>query len=81
MLLTSEPHFDRIATLACFEPTKLSASQSHHTANLPSWAPSQVDAFPEPSKIQLDLILANQRNLERRMDKMEQLILQILKAL
>ena len=88
LLLTSGSQFDKTATSARSEPAQSSASQSHHIAKLPSRAPSQADAFPEPSEIQLDLILANQHtfmanqcNLKRIMDKIEQLMLQILKTL
>ena len=86
LLLTSGPQFDRIATPAYSEHAL--ASQSYHIAKLPSKVLSHADAFSEPSEIQMDLILANQHtlmanqcNLERRMDRIENLMLQILKAL
>ena len=87
LLLTSGPQFDRIETLACSAFAKSLESKSHHTDKLPYEEPSNADAFPDPAEVQIHLILANQQtfmanqcNLERRMDKLEQLMLQILKA-
>ena len=80
LLLTSGPQFDRIETLACSAFAKSLESKSHHTDKLPYEEPSNADAFPDPAEVQIHLILANQCNLERRMDKLEQLMLQILKA-
>ena len=60
LLLTSEPQFDRTVTPARSEPTLSSASRSHHTGNLPTRAPSNAEAFPDLTVIQIDFILANQ---------------------
>ena len=59
MLLTSGPQFDKTATQIHFESAKSSKSQSHHTAKLPSGAPSNADAFPDPTETQMDLILTS----------------------
>ena len=68
-----------------------SKGQSHHIIKLPFRAPSNAEAFPDATEVHMDLLLANQHTimanqtelqaLERRMDKMEHLMLQILKAL
>ena len=69
-------------------PANPSASQGHHSSYKLSRAPSIVEDVPDLIQTQIELIqenqitiLANQSNLERRMVKMEQLMLQILKAL
>ena len=95
LLLTSIPKFDRIATPIVFKPQLSSASHSQNIEKLPSGAPSSAEAFPNANEVQMDLMLANQHTimanqaelqahqqaLERRMDKLEHLLLQILKAL
>ena len=78
LLLTTGPRFDRIAIKAAFESTKTSAG---HTKQLLFEEPSTENVFPNAVEVQIDLIMANQHALERRIDKMESLMLQILKAL
>ena len=95
LLLTSTPKYERIATPTISEPPQLSTSHSQHTENLFSGSPSSTKDFPNAAAVQMDLLLANQHTimanqtelqvyqqaLERRMDKIENLMLQILKAL
>ena len=85
LLLTTRPKFDRTITKDGSESMKSSAG---HTEKLLSKEPSTTDVLPNATEVQIDLILANQQTimanqhaLERQMDKMESLILQMLKAL
>ena len=78
MLLTSGPQFGRTTTPVHLESVKSSKSQSHHTAKLPSRAPSNANTFLDPTEVHMDLIptnqhtlMANQCNLERIMEKIE----------
>ena len=93
--MTFAPKFDKTTTPAIFELAQSSASQSLHIVKLLSGAPSNAEAFPNATQVQMDLLLTNQhiiianqtefqahqQALERRIDKMENLMLQILKAL
>ena len=91
LLLTSGLKFDKTAQ-AGSESTK---SLVGHTNKLPSGEPPTANAISDAIEVQLDLILANQHQimanqhelranqhaLERRMDKMENLLVLMLKAL
>ena len=92
LLFTTDPRFNRRATEASSESTK---SSTRHIEKLPSEEPSTINVLPNATEVHIDLILANQQTimvnqhalqanqhaLERRMDKMESLMLQMLKAL
>ena len=92
LLLTSGRRFDRTVTEAGSESAKSSAS---HTKKLPSKESSITDVLLNVVEVQMDHILANQQTimdyqhelqanqfaLERRMDRIENLLLQMLKAL
>ena len=92
LLLTCGPKFDKTVIQAESESTKSSAG---HTDKVPSGEPPTANAIPDTVEVQLDLILANQHQimanqleqqanqhaLERRMDKMEHLLVLMLKVL
>ena len=92
LLLTSGRRFDRTVTEAGSESAKSSAG---HTKKLPSKESSITDVLLNVVEVQMDHILANQQTimdyqhelqanqfaLERRMDRIENLLLQMLKAL
>ena len=63
LLLTSGHQFDKTVTPFHSKSAKSLESQSHHTAKLPSRAPSNAYAFIDPTEIQMDLILTNQHTL------------------
>ena len=84
LLLTTSPRFDRTATKTSSKFAKSSARQE----KLPSKESSIAYVFPNATEVHIDLTLANQHTtmayqyaLDRRMDKMESLMLQILKVL
>ena len=60
LLLTSKPKFGKTAAPAISELAQSLASHSHHTMKLPSEGPSNIEAFPDAAKVQMDLLLANQ---------------------
>ena len=83
--MTTSSQFERTTTEAVFVSTK---SLVAHTEKLPSEEPSAVDILPNTTELRMDLILANQQTimanqhaLEKRMDKMENLMLQLIRAL
>ena len=81
LLLTIGPKFDRTTTKAIFESAKSSVA---YIEKLCSKEQSRThdNVLPNAAEVQMDLILdnqqtimANQHALERRMDKMENLML------
>ena len=89
LLLTSTPEYDRTATPTVSKPKQSLASHSQHTEKLLSRDPSSAEVFPNAAEVQMDLLLAkqyaimanqvelqtHQQRLDRRMDKMENLLL------
>ena len=59
LLLTSGPHFDKTTTPAYSASAKSLESNSYHTEKIPSRSPSNANAFPNASEVQMDLLLAN----------------------
>ena len=79
LLLTTGPKFDRTAAEATSDSTKSSAA---HIEKQPFEEPSIANVLPNAAKVQMDLIMANQQTimanqyaLERRINKMENLML------
>ena len=89
LLLIFTPIYDRIATPAVSEPQQSSANHSQHTEKVPIGEPSSAKVLLNATEVQMDLLLANQhtimanqaelqahqQRLDRRMDKIEHILL------
>ena len=95
LLLTSTLMLDKTTSPAVFEPHQSFVNHSHRTEKIPSEEPSSAEVPLNAMEVQTDLLLANQHTimanqvelqahqyrLDKRMDKIKYILLQILKTL